>query len=124
MYVGYDDPDSLGKDETGGHVAAPIFRDFMIAALKDAPATEFRIPPGMRLYRVNPAHRPARRLGDGPAIYEAYKPGTEPGNNRDSVPSTARPAEADGVPVASTGDGEGMALPVRGAPASGTGGLY
>ena len=55
VYVGFDDPDSLGKDETGGHVAAPIFRDFMIAALKDAPATAFRTPPGMRLYRVSAA---------------------------------------------------------------------
>ena len=48
VYIGYDDPDSLGKDETGGHVAAPVFRDFMIAALKGVPATDFRIPPGMK----------------------------------------------------------------------------
>ncbi len=55
VYIGYDDPDSLGDDETGGHIAAPVFRDFMIAALKDAPATAFRTPPGMRLYRVSAA---------------------------------------------------------------------
>ena len=29
VYVGYDDPVYLGSDETGGHLAAPIFRDFM-----------------------------------------------------------------------------------------------
>ncbi len=78
VYVGYDQPDSLGKDETGGHVAAPIFRDFMIAALKNTPATDFRIPPGMRLYRVSAATG-LPISGDEPAIYEAYKPGTEPG---------------------------------------------
>ncbi len=55
VYVGYDAPDSLGKDETGGHVAAPIFRDFIIDALKDLPASDFRIPPGMRVYRVSAA---------------------------------------------------------------------
>ncbi|MGB9643868.1 MAG: penicillin-binding protein 1A, partial [Stellaceae bacterium] len=33
VYIGFDDPDSLGDDETGGHIAAPVFRDFMIAAL-------------------------------------------------------------------------------------------
>jgi penicillin-binding protein 1A len=55
VYIGYDDPDSLGDDETGGHIVAPVFRDFMIAALKDAPATAFRPPPGLRLYRVNPS---------------------------------------------------------------------
>jgi penicillin-binding protein 1A len=81
VYIGYDDPDSLGDDETGGHIAAPVFRDFMIAALEDAPATPFRTPPGMRLYRVNPATGLSAANG-GPAIDEAYKPGTEPGTNR------------------------------------------
>ena len=52
VFIGYDDPDSLGDDETGGHIAAPVFRDFMITALKDAPATAFRTPPGLRVYRV------------------------------------------------------------------------
>ncbi len=78
VYVGYDQPDSLGKDETGGHVAAPIFRDFMIAALKNTPAIDFRIPPGLRLYRVSAATG-LPVSGNGPAIYEAYKPGTAPG---------------------------------------------
>jgi penicillin-binding protein 1A len=151
VYVGFDDPDSLGDDETGGHVAAPIFRDFMIAALKDAPATEFRTPPGMRIYRVSAATGLPVGAGE-PAIYEAYKPGTEPGQNRH--PGAQRAADEDEVPLASTGEaddsaepmtpmapmppmmsGPPMALgpptvpmpppaPVRGAPASGTGGLY
>jgi penicillin-binding protein 1A len=123
VYVGYDDPDSLGKDQTGGHVAAPIFRDFMIAALKDAPATEFRIPPGMRVYRVSPSS--GLPVGSGEtAIYEAYKPGTEPGKGR--APSAdGVAADAERGPVAATAmEGEGAAMPVRGAPASGTGGLY
>ena len=55
VFIGYDDPDSLGDDETGGHIAAPVFRDFMITALKDAPATAFHAPSGLRLYRVNPS---------------------------------------------------------------------
>ncbi len=80
VYVGYDEPDSLGKDETGGHVAAPIFRDFMIDALKNTPAVDFRIPPGLRLYRVSAATG-LPVTGNEPAIYEAYKPGTEPGKN-------------------------------------------
>ena len=62
VYIGYDDPVSLGAGETGGHLSAPIFRDYMMAALKDKPATEFRIPPGMQMFRVNPATGAARRL--------------------------------------------------------------
>jgi penicillin-binding protein 1A len=124
VYVGYDDPDSLGKDQTGGHVAAPIFRDFMLAALKDAPATEFRIPPGMRVYRVSPGS--GLPVGSGEtAIYEAYKPGTEPGKGRAPSSIDGVAADAERSPVAATAmEGEGAAMPVRGAPASGTGGLY
>ncbi len=49
VFVGYDDPAYLGSSETGGHLAAPIFRDFMLVALKDAPPTEFRTPPGVQM---------------------------------------------------------------------------
>src|SRR6516162_5712300 len=143
VYVGYDNPDSLGKDETGGHVAAPIFRDFMIAALKDSPVTDFRIPPGMRVYRVSAATG-LPVSGEGPAIYEAYKPGTEPGKHPDL--NSASATGEDGAPIDSASDAEasdnangetagagapgvgpdsGSAmLPPRGAPAGGTGGLY
>jgi len=125
VYIGYDDPDSLGDDQTGGHVAAPVFRDFMITALSDAPATAFRTPPGMRLYRVSAATGLPAGAGE-PAIYEAYKPGTEPGKNRD-LGLRGEPSEEE-MPIASTGETEGaaapMALPRRGTPATGTGGLY
>jgi penicillin-binding protein 1A len=111
VYVGYDEPVNLGSDETGGHLAAPIFRDFMLAALKDVPAKEFRTPPGIRMYRVNPATGlPA--AGGEPAIWEGYRPGTEPGKDqRPHAPDAAIAAGPDG-------------LPQRAAPASGTGGLY
>ena len=125
VYIGFDDPDSLGDDETGGHVAAPVFRDFMIAALKDAPATAFRTPPGMRLYRVSAATGLPAGAGET-AIYEAYKPGTEPGKNR-NLGLQRPPSEDDETPIASTGAtdvGEKLPPPIRGAPASGTGGLY
>jgi penicillin-binding protein 1A len=122
VYIGYDNPDSLGDDETGGHLAAPVFRDFMIAALKDAPATAFRTPPGMRLYRVSAATGLPAGAGE-PAIYEAYKPGTEPGKNRDLGLQNE-----EEMPIAATGETEDaaqpMPLPRRGTPASGTGGLY
>ena len=125
VYLGYDEPDSLGDDETGGHLAAPVFRDFMVAALKDAPATGFRTPPGMRLYRVSAATGLPAGAGE-PAIYEAYKPGTEPGKNRDRG-LRGEPGEEE-MPIASTGESGGatapIAAPPRGTPASGTGGLY
>jgi penicillin-binding protein 1A len=125
VYIGFDDPDSLGDDETGGHIAAPVFRDFMIAALKDAPPTAFRTPPGMRLYRVSAAT--GLPVGAGqPAIYEAYKPGTEPGQNRNLGLQRTPGEDEEEMPIAASREAEGEARPVpmRGAPASGTGGLY
>jgi penicillin-binding protein 1A len=142
VYVGYDTPDSLGKDQTGGHVAAPIFRDFMIAALANMPPADFRIPPGLRLYRVDPASGlPA--AGNGPAIDEAYKPGTAPGQRRapsteakseeestaEDMPSDAAPGNIDpdsgAAADAAAGPRQGAPAPlaVHG-PAGGTGGLY
>ena len=120
VFIGYDDPDSLGDDETGGHIAAPVFRDFMIAALKDAPATAFRTPPGLRLYRVNPSTGVLAADG-GSTIYEAYKPGTGPGTNR----NLGLQGAPDEIPIRSTSDERPLTRdrPV-GAPATGTGGLY
>ena len=120
MFIGYDDPDSLGDDETGGHIAAPVFRDFMIAALKDAPATAFRTPPGMRLYRINPSSGVSAGAGDS-TIYEAFKPGTEPGTNR-NLGLQAPPGDA----TARAASDERRLTRERagGAPATGTGGLY
>ena len=46
VYVGFDEPRTLGGGEVGGRVAAPIFRDFMMAALHDAPDKDFTPPPG------------------------------------------------------------------------------
>ncbi|MBI3445433.1 MAG: penicillin-binding protein, partial [Magnetospirillum sp.] len=73
VFVGFDDPASLGAKETGGSVAAPIFRDFMMEALKDKPPTPFRVPPGVRLVRVNAATGKPAMPGEAKAIYEAFK---------------------------------------------------
>jgi len=59
-------------------VAGPIFRDFMAAALKGQPATPFRIPPGIRLVRVNAVTGQPARPGERGVILEAFKPGTVP----------------------------------------------
>jgi penicillin-binding protein 1A len=86
VYIGYDQPRELGGWAQGGRVAAPIFKDFALLALKDAPKTEFRVPPGIRLVRID--RRSGRRVYgvfptnlDEPkpaVIWEAFKPESEP----------------------------------------------
>ena len=75
VFVGFDDPATLGHKETGGSIAAPIFRDFMMEALKDKPPTPFRVPPGVRLVRVDARSGKPAMPGDAKAIYEAFKGG-------------------------------------------------
>jgi penicillin-binding protein 1A len=78
VFIGFDKPATLGKDETGSSVAAPVFKDFMERALKGEPSIPFRIPPGIRLVRVNPNTGLLARPGERRTILEAFKPGTEP----------------------------------------------
>ena len=78
VFVGYDTPRPLGKGNTGGHIAAPIFGDFMKMALADEPAVPFRIPPGIKLVRVSLRTGLRAGSGDSDAIMEAFKPTEEP----------------------------------------------
>lgn len=77
VYIGFDKPKPLGRGMTGGRLAAPIVRDFLKVALADKPAVPFRVPPGIKLIRVDP--KTGMRAGPGGrAILEAFKPGTAP----------------------------------------------
>src|SRR5213593_2052300 len=44
VWVGYDRPRSLGKDETGSRVAVPIWTTFMGKVLGDSPKEDFPVP--------------------------------------------------------------------------------
>lgn len=79
VFVGYDDPRTLGQREQGATVSAPIFRDFMKGALADQPPTPFRIPPGVDLVPIDPHSGALVSANDAYAIQEAFKSGTEPG---------------------------------------------
>jgi len=103
VFTGFDNPRSLGKKEQGASVAAPIFLDFMKGALADKPKTPFRIPPGIRLVRVNAVTGRPAQPGERKIILEAFRPG--------SVPS----GQSEVLSGNTTG---------AGAPATGTGGLY
>jgi penicillin-binding protein 1A len=78
VYVGYDTPKHLGKGMTGGHVAAPIFANFMKMALVDKKAVPFRIPPGIKLVRVSLRTGLRAQGGETDTVMEAFKPYEEP----------------------------------------------
>ena len=113
VYLGYDKPRHLGRGMTGGVLAAPIVRDFMKVALADKPAVPFRVPPGIKLIRVDPKSGMRAGPGDQRVILEAFKPGTAPPDNY----STIGVSDADGRPV-------GVSPEADRAIRTGTGGLY
>ncbi|MFI4997317.1 MAG: penicillin-binding transpeptidase domain-containing protein, partial [Hyphomicrobiales bacterium] len=80
VYIGFDQPRSLGTGEgtQAAHYTAPIFRDFMGAALKDKPDTPFRVPEGIKLIRVSVATGLRAGPGDANSLMEAFKPGQAP----------------------------------------------
>lgn len=92
VFAGFDTPRSLGRRETGSSVAAPIFKDFMAKALEGQPKVPFRVPPGIRLVRVNSETGRLARPGDKRVILEAFR--------EDSQPPTASGPRAPRLPAA------------------------
>ncbi|MBX7146087.1 MAG: penicillin-binding protein 1A [Alphaproteobacteria bacterium] len=121
VYFGFDQPRSLGNNEAGAGVAAPVFRDFMNEALKDQPGIPFRIPPGIRLIRVD-ATTGQRSYAGSNVILEAFKPGTEPDASQQQVITGEAIPQSDMFGIT---DGEGMQqLPSQEEPSGNAGGLY
>ncbi len=78
VYIGYDNPKPMGHGETGGVLAAPVFNDFMKAALKGDPPADFRKPDGLQLIAIDRKTGMAPPPGDKDVIEEAFKPGMGP----------------------------------------------
>jgi penicillin-binding protein 1A len=117
IYMGYDKPRTLGRGNagTGGHLAAPIARDFLKLALAEKPPTPFKIPAGIKLIRVDANTGMRAGPGDtGRTILEAFKPGTAPPDNY----SVIGVADADGRSLTVSPDADRTIM------RSGTGGLY
>lgn len=102
VFMGYDNPRPMGKGNTGGGLAAPVFGNFIKTALADTPATPFRVPPGVKLVRIN--LRTGLRTGpdDPDAIMEAFKPNEEPDDPYSVIGFSTVPSEEQGTSPASS----------------------
>lgn len=116
VYVGFDNPRTLGPKEQGATVAAPIFRDFMKDALKDAPPTPFRVAPGIEEVSIDWKSGEPVPPGTPGSIMEAFKAGTAPGeanapgagiDDAGAAPGTASANSQSNTPPASVGEGTG-----------------
>ena len=73
VYIGFDNPKTLGKHETGSKAALPIFKDFIKNALFKEDFKEFNIPKGIYLTSLNYDTGLNSTLGEKNTIVEALK---------------------------------------------------
>jgi len=111
VWVGFDNPQTLGEGEQGAAVAAPIWHDYMAQALKGRPPVDFPQPPGLTMASWDSGH--GMRT-------DAFKPGQTPGA---SVPLYAgMVASSGGTPGAPAPDGTPGAVPAAVTPQPAQGG--
>jgi len=114
VYMGFDKPRHIARLATGGHLAAPVVKDFLKVALADKPPIPFAVPPGIKLIRVD-AHTGMRAgPGDPKVILEAFKPGTAPPDTYSVIGADT----ANGLPTNQVSPDAGNVV------RTGTGGLY
>jgi penicillin-binding protein 1A len=84
VWVGFDEPASLGRGEYGGRAALPIWMNYMGAALAGEPDQQLPQPPGIVTARINSQTGKLARPGDPDAMFEYFLEGTVPDADSDS----------------------------------------
>ncbi len=83
VWVGIDDEEPLGENETGARAASPIWVSFMSKATKGTPTKDFPVPQGIELMKIDPK---TGQISSGQeAILECFK--------EDSIPVQAGAAK-------------------------------
>jgi len=73
VYVGSDNPKSLGRYETGAKTALPIFKSFVKNAVKKEDARPFKVPDGILMRVIDPVTGEKALTESKSTIIEAYK---------------------------------------------------
>ena len=73
VYVGFDEPKTLGKIETGARAALPIFKIFMKNAIKSKDSRPFKVAKNIKMMVVDPITGEKAKFGSKKTIIEAYK---------------------------------------------------
>ncbi len=73
VYVGYDNPRSLGKTETGAKTAMPIFKEYIKNSVKKEDARPFKVANNITMMVIDPLTGEKASFGTKKTIIEAYK---------------------------------------------------
>jgi len=89
VWVGYDEKQLLGRGETGGRAALPIWIDFMEAALGSRPPRDFAVPEGIVFARVDTKSGLLASPETETSLFQAFLEGTEPSEQSATKTSAA-----------------------------------
>lgn len=73
VYVGSDNPRSLGRHETGAKTALPIFKSFVKKGVKKEDARPFKVAKNILMKVIDPITGEKAKIGTSRTIIEAYK---------------------------------------------------
>jgi penicillin-binding protein 1A len=88
VWVGFDNPSTLGKMETGASAALPIWVDYMNVATSDYPPADFQVPPGIVFANIDSETGKLATSKTRGTVREAFREGTEPGEASSEPTST------------------------------------
>ena len=96
-WIGFDQPRTLGKDETGAKAALPIWIRYMATALNGMPDVPYQVPDGVMSVKIDPT------LGilineDEEGIYEYFYQENPPPSVEAVLPPMEEPSESDFPP--------------------------
>ena len=74
VYVGFDEPKTLGRYETGAKAALPIFKKFVEKVVKKKDALPFKVPKNINLVMVDAETGLQPSSNTKKVIYESFKP--------------------------------------------------
>ena len=93
-WIGFDQPQSLGRNETGGTAALPMWMGYMSVVLKGVPEQPFSPPSGVVSLRVNPETGMRAPEGEGGVVDYFYQEFVPPEGGAVAAPlGGERPAE-------------------------------
>jgi len=73
VYVGYDEPKSLGKYETGAKTAMPIFKNFVKKAINKKDARPFKVSDGVKMVLIDTKTGKKVNYGSKDTLIEVFK---------------------------------------------------
>ncbi len=96
-WVGFDKLEPLGRGETGGRSALPMWIDYMAVALDGVPVKKQEPPPGLVTVRIDPSTGLLAGSGQSDAIFETFREDYVPQQSSDSLGGGAASGSTDAV---------------------------